>query len=38
MTNTLEHANHAIDPEIDAALTDALRTQMPLADLMHGPR
>ena len=35
MTNTLEHANHTVDPEIDPALTDALRTQMPLADLMQ---
>jgi uncharacterized protein (TIGR00369 family) len=35
MTDTVEHPNHAIDIEIDPALTDALRTQMPLADLME---
>ncbi len=35
MTNTLEHPRHADRAEIDPNLTDALRTQMPLADLMQ---
>jgi uncharacterized protein (TIGR00369 family) len=35
MTNTLEDSRHAHRAEIDQNLTDALRTQMPLADLMQ---
>jgi uncharacterized protein (TIGR00369 family) len=35
MTNTLEHPIRTDDVQIDIALTEALRTQMPLADLMQ---
>jgi uncharacterized protein (TIGR00369 family) len=35
MTNTLEHPRHTGRADIDPNLTDALRTQMPLADLMQ---
>ena len=35
MTDTLDHPSPATDPEIDPILTDALRTQMPLAELMQ---